>query len=527
MKRQHKIIAVLITLTSIVLGSLLYYSMVLAQGPGDYDPWCDINDDGEIDMRDIAAVARKFGTSGTPIIKAGMDYDSNWLDITDKAGQYFTVTHNLNKTEIIVEIQGRMALDSGTHQKHIGGTELAMGWNKTYGGVNDDQAYVVIQTCDGGFAIVGFTDSFGAGDYDSMLIKVDYLGEVQWNQTYGDTGNDITSTVVQSTDGGYAMLGYTDNPSLGLNDFYFVKTDASGNKLWNKTYGGVNHDFGYSIIQTSDGGYALCGSTGSFGSGQDDIWLVKIDALGNMEWNKTYGGTNNEFCTSIIQTDDGGYAIAGVTRSFGAGAEDFWLVKTDSNGNTQWSRTYGGTAQDNLMDLTQTLDGGYALVGHTQSFGFGFWDWWFVKTDSNGNHQWNTTFGGIGDDRLQHLAQTSDLGYILCGYTNSHGAGNYDYWLIKTNTLGDAQWNKTYGGSSADCAYGIITTNDGGYALIGRTESFSLGSNDYWLIKTDSEGNPADSFDIGLAWINSTENTITLYRGIKDPYWNYIRIYIW
>jgi hypothetical protein len=242
LKRQHKIIAVTLTLISIVLGSLFYYSMVLAQGPGDYDPWYDINDDGTIDMRDIGGMARKFGTSGTPITKASVEYDSDWIDITNKCGQYFNITHNQNSTEIIVDITGKTTLGGGIHQMYLGGTGLSFSWNQTYGGINDDYAMVVVQTNDGGYAIVGETFSYGAGQRDIWLIK----------------------------------------------------TDSSGNMQWDKTFGGTDYEYGRDLIQTDDGGYIIGGQTRSFGAGQTDHWLIKTDSFGNMQWNKTYGGTADE-----------------------------------------------------------------------------------------------------------------------------------------------------------------------------------------------------------------------------------------
>ena len=187
---------------------------------------------------------------------------------------------------------------------------------------------------------------------DTMLDMADLtvqgsstLGSsAKWNKTYGGMADDEAYSVVQTVDGGYAIVGHTYSFGVGNGDFWLVKTDANGNAQWSKTYGGVNYDHAHSVIQTDDGGYAIAGYTYSYGYGvpaSPDLWLVKIDANGNMEWNKTYGGTRQDFSDGgLVETSDGGYALAGFTYSFGGGASDFWLVKTDSSGNQQWSKTY-------------------------------------------------------------------------------------------------------------------------------------------------------------------------------------------
>jgi hypothetical protein len=270
--------------------------------------------------------------------------------------------------------------------RRVAAAELsADGWTKTYGGTSYDEAWALVQTVDGGYALAGVTDSFGAGSYDFWLVKTDSVGNAQWNQTYGGTGNDEARALVQTVDGGYALAGVTDSFGAGSYDFWLVKTDANGNAQWNKTYGGTNIDYGAALVQTSNGGYALAGGTYSFGAGNGDFWLVKTDSVGNAQWNQTYGGTGNDGAGALVQTVDGGYALAGVTKSFGAGDYDFWLVKTDANGNAQWNKTYGGTSTDyGVNALVQTVDGGYALAGVTKSFGAGDYDFWLVKTDANG-----------------------------------------------------------------------------------------------------------------------------------------------
>ena len=360
-------------------------------------------------------------------------------------------------------------------------------WSRTYGGPEPDWGYSMVQMNDGGYAIAGMTESFGAGGQDFWLVRTDTAGNLLWNKTYGGIGDDWGYSVVQTTDGGYALAGSTWSFGEGATDCWLVKTDASGDMQWSKTYGGGNKDYGHFVVQTGDGGYAIAGNTGSFGAGAYDFWLVKTDSAGNMQWNETYGGEDYEESFSMIQTDDGGYALVGYTRSFGAGNEDFWLVKTDSAGNMQWNETYGGGNKDYAYSLTQTGDGGYTIAGHTRSFGAGDYDFWLVKTDGSGNMTWSQTYGGIDSDSVHSLIQTSDGGYAITGQTQSLGAGSSDLWLVKTDSAGNMQWNETYGGEDLDSGYSVVQTGDGGYAIAGCTVSYGAGDRDFWLIKLASE----------------------------------------
>ena len=266
--------------------------------------------------------------------------------------------------------------------------------------------------------------------------------------------------------------------------------------VWNKTYGGTGNDRVWSAVQTADGGYAIAGYTTSFGAGGDDVWLVKTDSAGDALWNHTYGGKGNDVAFSVVQTTDGGYALAGDTTSFGAGSWDFWLVKTDSTGNMVWNKTYDRTSQDWVWSVVQTSDGGYALAGASgSSSNAGLSDFWLVKTDSSGDMLWNQAYGGVNFDRGYSVVQTVDGGYIVAGETSSFGAGDSDVWLVKTDSIGNMVWNKTYGGANPDWARSVVQTSDGGYAIAGMTESFnSRGVRNAWLIKVAVAGSPIPSF---------------------------------
>jgi hypothetical protein len=499
-------------------------------GSGEYDPWLDWNDDGDIDIKDVSRVAKAFGTNGQNISKAGIEYDSGWVDISGMAGQNITITHGLNVTDwndenIDVSITGKASM-GGELKRYVGLTGQIQGWNRTYGGTSQDRAEALVQTSDGGYALAGYTASFGAGSYDYWLVKTDASGTMQWNKTYGGTINEWAYALVQTTDGGYALAGETRSFGASNYNYWLVKTDASGNMQWNQTYGGTSDDRANALVQTTDDGYALAGYTASFGAGLFDFWLVKTDSSGNMQWNKTYGGTNHDYALDLVQTTDDGYALAGYTYSFGAGNLDCWLVRTDANGNIQWNQTYGGTSADYANALVQTSDGGYAIAGFTASFGAGIWDYWLVKTDASGTMQWNKTYGGTNHDYAYALVQTTDDGYALAGTTSSFGAGSSDFWLVKTDASGTMQWNQMYGGTNSDYAKALVQTSDGGYAIAGGILSFGAGDYDYWLVKTDASGN-FGGVESGLAWVDSSSNTVTLYRGVTDANWNYVRIRLW
>jgi hypothetical protein len=311
--------------------------------------------------------------------------------------------------------------------------------------------------------------------------------EEEWNRTFGGTYGELAYSVQQTSGGGYIIAGITWSYGAGYGDFWLVKTDSSGKEEWNRTFGGTYEDRAHSVQQTSDGGYIIAGTTDSYGAGHYDFWLVKTDSSGKEEWNRTFVGIDWDEAYSVQQTSDGGYIIAGYTDSYGVGSSYFWLVKTDSSGKEEWDRTFGGTYKDRAYSVQQTSDGGYIIAGYTHSYGAGSGDFWLVKTDSSGKEEWDRTFGGTYWDRAHSVQQTSDGGYIIAGETESYGAGSIDFWLVKTDSSGKEEWNRTFGGTDGDWTESVQQTSDGGYIIAGTTDSYGAGYGDFWLIKLRGE----------------------------------------
>jgi parallel beta-helix repeat protein len=384
-------------------------------------------------------------------------------------------------------------------------------WNKTFGGTADECGFSVAQTSDDGYIIVGDTRSYGAGSADAYFIKTDENGNVEWSKTFGGAYCDLGKSVQQTSDGGYIITGFIGSYGAGAYDTWLIKTNSKGNKEWDKTFGGSDNDGGWAVQQTADGGYILAGVTDSYGAGNDDVWLIKTNSNGNKVWDKTFGGADYDYGHSVQQTSDGGYIIVGNTESYGAGKHDVWLIKMESNGNEEWNKTFGGSNWDMGFSVQQTSDGGYIIVGNTESYGAGKHDVWLIKIESNGNEEWNKTFGGSNWDMGFSVQQTSDGGYIVAGDTFSYDTDSYDLWLIKTDTNGNEEWSKTFGGSDSDRGWAVQQTSDGGYILTGYTKSYGDGNFDVWLIKV--KGEPSE---LKVHNLNTGESFATIQDAIDD-----------
>jgi hypothetical protein len=310
-------------------------------------------------------------------------------------------------------------------------------WDRAFGGAGWGGATSVRQTTDGGYILVGYTGDTGAAAGDVLLVRTDASGSTVWSKVLGGADGDGGSEVQPTSDGGYIITGYTGARGEGpACDAWLVKTDGAGNEVWSKVFGGTGLEGGNSVQQTTDGGYIVVGYTCTSASDAADVWLIKTDSSGEKVWDRTFGGTAEDHGSSVRQTTDGGYVVTGFTVSRGAGDKDVWLIKTDASGNEVWDKTFGGADWDEGNAVQQTSDGGYIITGFTRSFGAGEEDVWLIKADASGNKVWDRTFGGSSTDEGNSLQQTSDGGYIVAGNTYSYGRVESDVWLIKTDANG-------------------------------------------------------------------------------------------
>lgn len=411
----------------------------------------------------------------------------------------------------------------------------------------NDLGYSSVQTSDGGYIMVGNSSSADGdvtsahGDYDCWVVKTNSSGTIEWQKSYGGSGKDYGVSILQTGDGGYIFAGQTFSNdgdvtgNHGLNDGWVVKLDASGNITWQKALGGTGEDYLKDIIQTSDGGYIMEGATTSNDGdvtgnhGGTDHWVVKLDASGNISWQKCLGGTNNDYGYAIRQTTEGGYIVGGKTYSNDGdvsgnhGDVDIWIAKLDMSGNITWQKTMGGTGMEELRDIKQTSDGGFIIAAFSSSddgdvtYNNGYLDYWIIKTDATGNITWQKSYGGSSEDHSESIMETQD-GYVVGGYTYSSNGdvsdnhGYYDYWLTKIDKMGDLLWEKTLGGSESDLPYSLGIAEDGGIFIFGFTASNDgdVTNNhpnnytgekvsDYWLVKF----NPSEVLPLTLLSFNA------------------------
>jgi len=433
--------------------------------------------------------------------------------------------------------------------------QVVIEWQKCLGGTGVDEANSIKQTTDGGYVLAGVTTSNNGdvsgnhGGYDYWVVKLDSIGNLQWQKCLGGSFSDWAHSIQQTTDGGYVVAGGTESfngdvtSNHGDFDYWIVKLDNIGNIQWQKSFGGTSFDFAYSIQQTTDGGFVVAGRTNSNDGdvsgnhGGHDYWVVKLDSIGNIQWQKCLGGTDEDAANSIHQTTDGGYVVAGWTESNDGdvsgyhGNYDCWIVKLDSGGTFQWQKCLGGTGQDYAYSIQQTTDGGYVVAGHTRSNdgdvsgNHGNYDYLVVKLDSLGNIQWQKCLGGTNGDGVSSIEQTTDGGYVVAGNTYSNNGdvsgnhGGVDYWVVKLDSVGNIQWQKCLGGTGQDYdyAYSIQQTTDGGYVVAGYNQSNdgdvtgNHGDRDYWVVKLTTDVNQI----IGKLYADLNSNNV---QDLSDPF---------
>ena len=405
---------------------------------------------------------------------------------------------------------------------NVGASSSSTAWDKLYGGELDDEAAAIVQTGDGGYVIAGTTYSFGAGSADFWLIKLDSSGNMQWNHTYGGPEADVAAAMIHTSDGGYAITGKTHSFGAGDSDFWLIKVDSSGSMQWNRTYGQATAEVATSMIQTSDGGYALAGYSTENDSNTDG-WLVKTDSAGNMQWNRTHGGANGDYANSVIQTSDGGYALAGRTYSFGDRiyVPRCWLVKTDAEGNMEWERTYRDEDEDSkkfeAFSVVQTGDGGYTFAA-SAGYIIGIVDALVAHVDSYGNMEWNVTWGPVYPAITSSMIQTTDGGYAISGwiYLGQHPSVSSYLFLFTVDSNGTLQWGSLYDGLGYNFALFTVQTDDGGYAMAGTTQSKEDDAHsEVWFARVDASGESIPEFPSWIImplFMAATFSAVMVYR---------------
>ncbi len=390
-------------------------------------------------------------------------------------------------------------------------------WAKAYGEWLNDYGYAVRQTPDAGFIIAGISNSRAPAFYDAYLTKVDSIGNLDWRRHYGGDSSERAYWVELAPDNGYLVCGSAESYGAGALDVYFLRLDSIGDTLWTRAFGGTDKDEGKSFAVTTDGNYVIAGYTKSFGAGDKDFWFIKLTPDGDTVWARTYGGTQEDMAWGMSATSDNGCIATGWTKSHGAGSYDVWLVRIDSTGDTLWTQTFGGSSWDSGSRVYQTADGGYIVGGYTMSYGAGQSDFWLIKTDSLGNSTWSKTYGGSNYDNGIALRILPDGGYLFGGTTQSYGGSDHDFWLVRTDADGDTLWTREYGGDEVEEGKGLCLTTDGGYAFTGSTRSFSSGSGDIWLLRF-----PPDP--TGIAGPNPIRTPGLICRTAPNPFSGHVSI---
>ncbi len=355
-------------------------------------------------------------------------------------------------------------------------------WNRTFGGHGDDTGFSIAQTLNGGFIIVGSRESSEHHGAEVYLIKTDESGNEKWSQTFGGRSWAVGVSVEQTLDEGFIICGLIESSHYDRTEVYLIKTDDAGIEEWSKRFLGKGSAEGHGVRQTSDGGYIIAGSTEAPGSDDADIYLIKTDVFGNRQWDKTLGSGDDE-ASCIQETSDGGFVVVGETEHHDE--EDVYLLKIDELGNEEWSRTFGGPEEDEGFWVEQTSDGGFIVIGVTESFGTGEEDVYLIKTDEAGNELWSRTFGGPDDDEGFSVRQTLDGGFVIVGVTESFGVDEGDVYLINTDALGNEEWSRTFGGEKEDVGISVQQIADGSFIIAGYTESFGIGRRDVYVINTE------------------------------------------
>ncbi|RFS17061.1 3-coathanger stack domain-containing protein [Emticicia sp. C21] len=436
-------------------------------------------------------------------------------------------------------------------------------WDNDLGGNMYDLLFATVATDDGGFLLGGSSISLASweksegriGRDDYWIIKIDANGHKLWDKTLGTANDNFLRSIIKTNDGGFLLGGFSFIDQTKADDFWIIKIDANGNHLWDKFIGSNSNDNFSTMTATNDGGFLLFGTNfytasgdkTAIGTGEDDFWVVKIDAYGNKIWDKALGGTGSEKLNTVIADTDGGYLLGGYSHSDSSGQKseacrgnsDYWIVKIDAEGNKIWDKTFGGSGEDGLNSIICTADGKYLLGGYSASeisgdktgVARGSYDFWVIKVDALGNKIWDKSFGGDNLDMLNSMLPMDDGGYLIGGtsFTSISGdkteynRGYCDFWLIKTDAVGNKVWDKTLGGNHIETLVSMLEIGNGNYLLTGTSVSDDSGDKtvptrgveDYWAVKINT-CQPSNTFCEGKIYTLSATNcagTITWSTG--------------
>jgi len=385
-------------------------------------------------------------------------------------------------------------------------------WTRTYGNIFRDEGYAIMQTADNDYYIAGYFLPLDQDSTDIRLMKVDSEGELIWSKFYGGTGSDYCFAAELNSDGTIILAGYTFSFETVAGDIYIIKTSPEGDTIWTRTYGGGNWDVARAICPAYGGGYMVLGYSFSNGMANGNAYLIRIDENGDSLWTRNYGGPGMDGGFSIKQTGDSCYIAAGFVESASDNTFDCFVFKIDSLGNSIWERTYGGPADDVAYSVEEAADGGYIMVGYTESFGSGQYDVYIVRTESNGDSLWARTYGGEQTDDGSVIRRISNDEYIIAGRTSSYGAGQLDIYLLKIDDYGDTVWTTTCGGVSYDRAFALQQTSDNGFIVCGYTWSFGMGFADIYVVKFGSEQTPIEDL------VDSFPSVIEISGNYPNPF---------
>ena len=357
-------------------------------------------------------------------------------------------------------------------------------FQRAVGGTSDDVGKSIVET-NNGFVIGGNTNSFGVSSDEMYMLRFDNNGDTLWSGTFGSSSQETAFDIVNLHDTAYSIYGFTTGYGATMGDGIFYQIDSSGTGNSRGRLGGGFTEYNRSVSHTQDGNLIVAGYTNSVGVGSNDFHITKTDYNGNIIWSKTHGGTALEYGYSVDTASGGGYYVSGATYSYGSGGQDFYLLKLDAVGDTLWTRILGASGNDYGATICATMDGGVVLGGYTENFGAGYHDPVLIKFDASGNMEWSKLYSGIDREEVSHVLQTSDGGYLLSGYSETWGNGGRDAMLIKTDALGDTLWTRVYGGTGDEEAYMTIEMTDGGFVFTGFTESFGASGKDVYIVKVD------------------------------------------